>query len=203
MLYYQTLPRYKQKKYNKNNLYRDFFRMMYIPKPIHQKRKSRYTRYFYHRLQFRLFYGCLKTKYIKNSIKLSKKKKNSISYFIYLMELRLDVTLYRLNLVSTIREARQLVLHGKVLVNYLIIKNPSYVLKINDLLTFKKSLIYRFKKKMYLNIKEGNFIVSSIPNYIEYSFKHLKFRFTYFNVMDIPKVSSLNRNAYSHLLGLL
>ena len=177
--------------------------MMYIPKPVYQKRKSRYTRYFYHRLQFRLFYGCLKTKYIKNSIKLSKKKKNSISYFIYLMELRLDVIIYRLNLVSTIREARQLVLHGKVLVNYLIIKNPSHVLNINDLLTFKQSLIYRFKKRMYLNIKEGNFVVSSIPNYIEYSFKHLKFKFTYFNVMDIPKVSSLNRNAYSHLLGLL
>lgn len=119
------------------------------------------------------------------------------------MELRLDVIIYRLNLVSTIREARQLVLHGKVLVNYLIIKNPSHVLNINDLLTFKQSLIYRFKKRMYLNIKEGNFVVSSIPNYIEYSFKHLKFKFTYFNVMDIPKVSSLNRNAYSHLLGLL
>ena len=177
--------------------------MMYIPKPIYQKRKSRYTRYFYHRLQFRLFYGCLKTIYKKIAISIIKKKKNSISYFIYLMELRLDVIIYRLNLTLTIRESRQLILHGKVLVNYLIIKNPSYVLKIGDLLTFKKSLIYLFKKRMFLNIKGGNFIISSIPNYIEYSFRHLKFKFTYFNVMDIPKVSALNRNAYSHLMGLL
>lgn len=203
MLYYQSLHRRERKKYNKNNLYRDFFRMMYIPKPIHQKRKSRFTKYFYHRMQFRLFYGCLKTKYIKNAISLSKKKKNKISYFIYLMELRLDVVLYRLNLTATIREARQLVLHGKVMVNNLIVKNPSYALRVNDLLSFKKSSIYTFKKKIFSNIKRGSFIISSIPNYVEYSYKNLKFKFTYFNVMDIPKVSKLNRNAYSHLIGLI
>lgn len=47
------------------------------------------------------------------------------------------------------------------------------------------------------------FILSTIPNYMEYSLKSLRFRFTYFNVMDIPKVAALNRNAYSHLVGLL
>ena len=61
------------------------------------------------------------------------------------MELRLDVILYRLNLTTTIREARQLVLHGKVKVNNLIIKNPSYALRLNDLLSFKKSSIYFLK----------------------------------------------------------
>ena len=203
ILYYQSLHRRDKRKYNKNNLYRDFFRMMYIPKPIHQKRKSRFTKYFYHRMQFRLFYGCLKLKYIKKAIKLSQKKKNKISYFLYLMELRLDVILYRLNLTATIREARQLVLHGKVKVNNLIIKNPSYALKINDLLSFNKSSIYFFKKKIYKNIKQGNFIISSIPNYLEYSYKNLKFKVTHFNVMDLPKVSKLNRNAYSHLIGLI
>ena len=203
MLYYQSLQRRERKKYNKNNLYRDFFRMMYIPKPVHQKRKSRFTRYFYHRMQFKLFYGCLKGKYIKNAIRLSKKKKNKISYFIYLMELRLDVVLYRLNLTKTIREARQLVLHGKVMINNLIIKNPSYALRVNDLLTFKISSIYTLKKRIFSNIKRGSFIISSIPNYVEYSYKNLKFKFTYFNVMDIPKISRLNRNAYSHLIGLL
>ena len=203
LLYYQSLHRRDKKKYNKNNLYRDFFRMMYIPKPIHQKRKSRFTKYFYHRMQFKLFYGCLKTKYIKKAITLSQKKKNKISYFIYLMELRLDVILYRLNLTATIREARQLVLHGKVKVNNLIIKNPSYALRLNDLLSFKKSSIYFLKKKIYNNIKQGNFIISSIPNYLEYSYKNLKFKITYFNVMDLPKISKLNRNAYSHLIGLV
>lgn len=177
--------------------------MMYIPKPMHQKRKSRFTKYFYHRMQFRLFYGCLKMKYIKKAIQLSQKKKHKISYFLYLMELRLDVILYRLNLTTTIREARQLVLHGKVKVNNLVIKNPSYALKINDLLSFKRSSIYFFKKKIYKNIKQGNFIISSIPNYLEYSYKNLKFKVTYFNIMDLPKVSKLNRNAYSHLIGLI
>ena len=200
MLYYQSLRKRDQKKYNKNNLYRDFFRMMYIPKPIHQKRKSRFTKYFYHRMQFRLFYGCLKTKYIKKAIMLSKKK-NKISYFIYLMELRLDVIIYRLNFTATIREARQLVLHGRVKVNDLIIKNPSYALRLNDLLNFKKSSVYFLKKKIYKNIKQGNFIISSIPNYLEYSYKNLNFKVTYFNIMDLPKISKLNRNAYSHLIG--
>lgn len=203
MLYYQSLNRRERKKYNKNNLFRDFFRMMYIPKPKKKKRKSRFTKYFYHRMQFKLFYGCLKTKYIKNAIKLSQKKKNKISYFIYLMELRLDVVLYRLNLTSTIRESRQLILHGKIIVNDSIIKNPSYNLQVNDFLSFKKSFIHIFKKKLASNIKRGNFIISSIPNYVEYSFKNLLFKFTFFNIMDIPKVSKLNRNAYSHLLGLM
>lgn len=65
------------------------------------------------------------------------------------MELRLDVIIYRLNLTETIREARQLVLHGKVLVNFRVVKNPSYVLKVNDWLTFKRYLISTFKLRLF------------------------------------------------------
>lgn len=96
MLYFKTLKKHERRKYVKYNLFRDFFRMMYIPKPIFKKRKSRYTIYFYHRLQFRLFYGCLKTKYIKNAIRLSKKKKKC--YFVFYLFNGITIRCYYLSI---------------------------------------------------------------------------------------------------------
>jgi len=176
--------------------------MFYIPKPIYKKRRSRFFKYFYHKNHFRTFYGSIKLKHLEKVVKKSTNKKNRVSFFIYLMELRLDVLLYRLNFVNSIRESRQLVLHGLVVINKKIIRNPSYVLKLNDLLSFKKTYIYTFKKKLYKNIKSQNFLISSIPNYIEYSLKTLKFKFILFNIRDLPKVAKLNRNSYSNFLGL-
>ncbi len=56
-----------------------------------------------------------------------------------LLELRLDNVLHRLGLASSKRMARQLITHGKVLVNGEKVKIPSYNLRLNDKIELSKS----------------------------------------------------------------
>ncbi|EPS73339.1 hypothetical protein M569_01424, partial [Genlisea aurea] len=90
------------------------------------------------RQQFRLFYSFIKIKALRKIILKSFKKKDSVNAFVYFLESRIDVLLFRLNFFSSIREARQKILHGNVLVNNKVIKHFSYNLGEGDCLTFKK-----------------------------------------------------------------
>jgi ribosomal protein S4 len=83
-------------------------------------------------------YGFLKIKKIKKIIQKSLKFKNAFNVFLYLIESRLDVFLYRLKVVNSVRSGKQLILHGKVLVNNKVIRAPDYNLKKKDILTMKK-----------------------------------------------------------------
>jgi small subunit ribosomal protein S4 len=84
------------------------------------------------------------------------------------MESRLDVLLFRLNLVTSVRMARQFILHGKVLVNGKIIKTPGYNLKENEILTVIPSLLSKIKTNLLEKISNGNFLIFHIHlNYIE------------------------------------
>ena len=89
--------------------------------------------------RFRLFYGDLRKKVIKNQIhKLIKKSfKNRNIAFIELFEKRLDTVLYRAKFCPSVRNSQQLITHGKVLVNNKETKTKSYILKPGDLVSVK------------------------------------------------------------------
>jgi ribosomal protein S4 len=91
------------------------------------------------RKMFRLFYGGIKSYYLKKSILKCNKTKNCgledyrhniIKYF----ESRLDTVLCRVNFSLNIKTASQLILHGHIHVNSKPVKNKSYSLKPNDLI---------------------------------------------------------------------
>jgi ribosomal protein S4 len=135
----------------KNN---NFFRILNIPKPIYKRRKTKYGKYFILRQQFRIFYGFLKVRTLQRIIKRGFKKRQALNYFIYLMESRLDVLLYRLNFVSSVRMARQLIVHGVIIINKRIVRNPNYNLRTKEVLTFKEKYLLKYKKSMLSNIKK-------------------------------------------------
>ena len=88
------------------------------------------------------------------------------------MESRLDVLMFRLHLVPSIRMARQIILHGNVTVNFKIIKKSGYNLKENDFLSFKPEYIKKTKKMVYLNLKKEKRKTTFkliTPNYVECS----------------------------------
>jgi len=94
---------------------------------------------------FKLFYGDLREKYVKNLIKISNKSSNQINnkinktnFFNSFLEKRLDVIIFRSHFVLSIRNARQLISHKHVLVNNQIITNSSFLVKKGDCITFKK-----------------------------------------------------------------
>lgn len=106
------------------------------------------------RKTFNLFYGGLRKNYFKKKIKIIKKT-NSRKQLLNFLESRLDIILYRANFALSIKNARQLILHGHVLVNELPVKICSYTVETNDLIKIvqeKKS--YELIKK---NIDRSNF----------------------------------------------
>ena len=106
---------------------------------------------------FSLFYGNLKKKYIKKHISYFINLKSLFNNFDYryktliFFESRLDTTLYRANFSSSIRYASQLILHGCISVNGILVKIKSYILKTNDLIEIVYSIKSRNLVKFFLN----------------------------------------------------
>jgi len=117
----------------------------FLPKMFNSfKQKFKYNHHI--KKKIKLFYGGLRTEFIKNQVKKVVKRKvklikfclNFNSFFLNLMESKLDIVLYRSNFVSTIQLARQLILHKHVKVNNVIVTNSSYFLKKGDIIYFNK-----------------------------------------------------------------
>ena len=111
---------------------------------------------------FNLFYGGLKKKYLKTHINNIKKKnhkklklqnyrQNTLQFF----ESRLDTILYRSKFSFSIKNARQLILHGHILVNNKPVRTSSYIVKTNDLIEISKNLKSRLL--IQKNLDRSNF----------------------------------------------
>lgn len=121
--------RYKLKDQNQHLVSRD---------PIYQRS---YQKNYRNNLQinqkFKLFYGGMLQKFFKKVIKitLTKKCKQTNKLFLNFFENRLDIALFRSKFSPSVRNARQLILHNKILVNNKSVRIKSYLLKSGDLIT--------------------------------------------------------------------
>ena len=109
---------------------------------------------------FNLFYGGIQKKYLKTNInKIKKTKYKNLQTFrhniLKFLESRLDTILYRANFALSIKSARQLILHGHVIVNGLTVRTQSYRVKPKDLIeiALNKKSRHLIKK----NIDRSNF----------------------------------------------
>jgi small subunit ribosomal protein S4 len=105
--------------------------------------------------KFRLLYGGLTRKYLKKQIKYLLKKnitkknlKNWNLLFIKQFENRLDNILYKSKFSISLRNARQLIVHGKVFVNNSAIKIPSYTVKQGDLISIDPKYYFLIEKNL-------------------------------------------------------
>jgi ribosomal protein S4 len=91
--------------------------------------------------RIKLFYGNMPKKLFKKNIKHVKTKQKIKSNLLLLLifETRLDTTLYRSKFSKSFRSARQLITHGKILVNNIKIKSPNYILKPGDIISINKN----------------------------------------------------------------
>lgn len=142
----------------------------YIPRFVDNFR-NKYKYNLHVKKRFSLFYGGLISKTIKKNIMLSEKKKklNSNFFFIEKFEQQLCVILYRSYFTSSIREAKQIIIHNNVYINGRIIKNSSYKVKKGDFIEINPkcySLIIN-------NIKTTEFWPLP-PKYLQINYKILK-----------------------------
>ena len=205
---WQNLVTYLQKYYNRKvrrfkNIYIKKFRIYdhyryFVPKFGNSfKNKFRYRLQIKQRLS--LFYGELLEKYLKKKIKLSLKKKkslrkslNPIFYFIEILETRLDTILYRAHFTLSIRNAQQLISHGHIYVNDIVVKSSSYNLKKGDLIRINPKINHLIKT----NTIKTNFWPLP-PKYLQINYRTLQILYSdeiVFNNMSIQYTFWLDLN---------
>lgn len=135
---------YKNKFYQIRKLYGQLnYEVSKYPNRWASYQKGGYRNLLLSCKKIKLFYGKLNQKKIKKLIH----KTYSIHHhnhnidqplkltFIKLMESRLDFILYRAKFVNSVRTARQLIRHKKVLVNFTKITYPDFLLKSGDIVS--------------------------------------------------------------------
>ena len=88
--------------------------------------------------KLRYFYGNPSTRVLKkfNKIAIKKDKYELTTNFTKILESKLDVILYRSNLITNIFQCKYLIRTGRILVNDKLIKNSNYLIKTGDIIKF-------------------------------------------------------------------
>nr|YP_009111484.1 ribosomal protein S4 [Erodium crassifolium]AHH24695.1 ribosomal protein S4 [Erodium crassifolium] len=99
------------------------------------RKKSQYHIRLEEKQKLRFHYGLTERQLLKYVRLAGKAKGQTGQVLLQLLEMRLDNTLFRLGMASTIPQARQLVNHRHILVNGRIVDIPSYRCKPRDIIT--------------------------------------------------------------------
>jgi len=83
-------------------------------------------------------YGVLEKQFRRYFEEADRRKGNTGSNLLFLLETRLDNVVYRMGFGSTRAEARQLVSHKAILVNGKSVNIPSYMVKVGDVLSLRE-----------------------------------------------------------------
>lgn len=112
--------------------------------------------------KLRYYYG-INERQLVNYLKKAKKKKGSTGVeLLILLEMRLDNIVYRLGMATTIPFARQLVVHGHILVNESLVNIPSFICRKFDIIGINKSSVSRSLIVKNLFLSEDRFLPSNL-----------------------------------------
>ncbi len=89
--------------------------------------------------KLKLIYGLREKQFKKYFETASKKKGITPQIMMDFLERRLDNVIFRSGLAPTRRAARQLVVHGHILVNSKKVRSPSYSVRVGELIDIKES----------------------------------------------------------------
>jgi ribosomal protein S4 len=189
--------RHKSKKYKK---YKPYSQMGYIITKYPTKwnsYKKNHKKILQACKKFKLLYGSLNENKMKNlKIKAFKIKNNLNLFFLELFEKRLDVILYRAKFSTSIRNAKQLISHGKIFVNYKKINSQSYNLKSGDII----SIDYKFKLLIEQNIANSE-IWPIPPKHLIINYKTLQIIFGNLDNSTFASQFNYNLNLEKVLIG--
>jgi len=113
---------------------------------------------------------------------------------LILLERRLDNIVFSLKLATTRTQARQMIVHRHVLVNGQIVTSPSYLISVNDVVSFKPSTLEReafvvnaIDKRLNIGIK--------VPEWLE-----LRKKDRSGVILRLPERSDINADIQEHLI---
>ena len=102
------------------------------------KKLSPYGKQLLEKQRLKAYYGVLEKQFANYVHKAEKSKESTGTVLVQLLECRLDNIVYRLGLASSIRQARQMVVHGHILVNDKKVDRPSFGLNVGDVVSLRE-----------------------------------------------------------------
>jgi SSU ribosomal protein S4P len=113
-----------------------------------RKKLSEYGVQLREKQKAKRFYGILEKQFRRYFEMASRRKGITGENLLQILETRLDNVVYRLGFATTRDEARQLVRHGHIEVNGQRVNIPSYLVKVNDVISVKEKSrkLERFKQ---------------------------------------------------------
>ncbi len=99
---------------------------------------SQYGLQLLEKQKIKAYYGILERQFARYFNEASKSDEMTGVALLKALECRLDNLVYRTGFARSIRQARQLVTHGHVLVNGSKVDIPSYGVKVNDVISLKE-----------------------------------------------------------------
>ena len=126
-----------------------------------RKKVSEYGMQLKEKQKVKFVYGVLEKQFHRYYEKANNMKGVTGENLLQLLELRLDNTVYRLGLAATRRQARQLVVHGHILVNGKKVDIPSASVFVDDVITVRE----RSKDQPHFKaLKEGTGVI--VPKWL-------------------------------------
>ena len=126
-----------------------------------RKKVSEYGMQLKEKQKVKFVYGVLEKQFHRYYEKANNMKGVTGENLLQLLELRLDNTVYRFGLAATRRQARQLVVHGHILVNGKKVDIPSASVAVDDVITVRE----RSKDQPHFKaLKEGTGVI--VPKWL-------------------------------------
>ena len=107
--------------------------------------------------RLRAYYGVMENQFVKYVERAKKSPEQTGHALVKILESRLDNLVYRMGFASSIRQARQMVVHGHILVNGKKINIPSYLINVGDALSLRDK---SRNIELFLENFENSFLVS-------------------------------------------
>lgn len=136
------------------------------PPGMHTRRGklSEYAIRLREKQKLKRFYGVLERQFRRIFALASQSPANTGEQLLSLMERRLDNVVHRLGFAVNRRSARQLVSHGHIQVNGRTVNIPSYILRVNDVVSVKNNK--RICDLVRQTMRNSNV---KVPDYLERS----------------------------------
>jgi small subunit ribosomal protein S4 len=163
--------------------------------PVKRTRKlSEYGRQLEEKQKVRDMYG-MREKQFRRFFKIASQKKGATGEtLLSLLERRLDNVVFRLKLATTRTQARQVVVHGHIMVNGIKVYAPSYLVAVNDVISLKPNVL---EKSVFLEQVVDKRLNSSakVPEWLELNKNDRKG-----NVLRNPVRSDVQAPIEEHLI---
>ncbi|MEW9094877.1 MAG: 30S ribosomal protein S4 [Clostridiaceae bacterium] len=109
-----------------------------LKRGVRNQKLSEYGKQLQEKQKLKGYYGILEKQFRRYVHEALNARENSGEILVQNLERRLDNLVYRLGFGSTLRQARQMVVHGHILVNDKKIDIPSYRVNIGDAITLRE-----------------------------------------------------------------